>query len=182
MHDLFTELGIKDSDIPVGQSRETLLARAVGDNFFFNRVLKDLVIQYAGETASRLNKLEREAFRNRLIPKVVKPPVVWGIMMPDQTITGVCAICATCGAQVMNWSGDYRKARELKLFDESVPGDIAEVYILQMGAHKINPDVINEKRLQQKWATEDAAKKQNQTLSPEEILVNNQLRINHGKI
>jgi hypothetical protein len=174
VHGLLNALGILE--IPSGQTEEGLVKRALQDNFFWNRVQVRLVELEAVATANNLPKLERDAFRDRLVPRIVKPAVVWGLIMPDQSTTGQMTIAARCGAGDQRWNGDWRHVRKLKLFGEFVPGDIVELYEIHYKTPVVDPMWIAEQREQAKYQQEAQQRLQNSRLSPDEIAANEQLR------
>src|SRR5216683_6049810 len=119
-------LGIET--LPVGESEGSLRRKLLSNNFFWNRVVNSLVWEHSLAIAKALPQIERDALRDKLVPPVKKPPVVWALKTPEQTIGGRVSITATCGPEQVNWSGDPRNVRAFRWRGECVPGDLAYLY------------------------------------------------------
>ena len=124
MHDLLSAIGIES--IPPGETEESLCKKICADNFFFNKVIARLVELEAVATAKNLFFLEREALRNKIIPKQKKPEVVWGVIQPSASADGEMWISATCGNETTSWHG--KNIRAYRFHGEPVPAEIVYLY------------------------------------------------------
>jgi hypothetical protein len=179
MYEVLLALGI--NAIPPGQSEESLCRKILQDNFFFNKVLARLVEAHAFEVATSLPLLERNALRDRIIPRVKVQPVEWGFISGAKNLTGKAAITATCGPESIRWNGKPGDIRAFRWHGQAVPGDIVYLYELEsvnLGDPVDAALLRQDKQNQLEWAQDP----KNRKLSPDEVEVNAQLAKSFPKV
>jgi len=161
-------LSIGVSEIPPGQTEDTLIKKLLQDQYFWNKCLARLVSSISFEVAQTLPHLEREALSARLVPPKVKPQVEWSLVMPESSIRGVMSIIAKCGTETVRWEGNPKNVRQYRFHGEAVPLDIVLLYEQQ--GPPVDPDVIQERK-NRREEIQYKQDQQNKVLSREEIMV-----------
>jgi hypothetical protein len=152
MHELLKAIGIET--LPPGETEASLVKKILTDNFFYNRVIQQLVEEWSVGVAERLPQIQRDALRSKFAPKATKPVVVWAVIPADQTGTGKARITATGGGETIYWTGTVAELRRFRFRGESVPAAIIDVYELH-SAPVPDPIWVNQQREHARWEKED---------------------------